>query len=117
MNNRINIKEEQLQVLSKTIASGGFVESDVITLGSYAPNGYVTIQVETTGPGKLRIQAYCSINGSKFVIPHGATDVITAHEAGDDMYVVKTKMAVNKIQFKFTASDGQVVMSAWILVQ
>ena len=119
--NDIRANERALRLFEdESIVAAGNSISAIINLDAYKPNGYMTLQLKTTGAtSTVKVEMFCGINGvsGDMVVPNGASDIITAHAAGTGLYNIEPEMAVKYIKFKFTGAVATAVVNAWLLIQ
>ena len=100
------------------VAASGTAYSQILDLRRDQPDGHFSMQVTATGSGTAKIEYELSNNGSDFLTPGTASDVVTAHTVGSDMYSISPMLA-KKIRFKITetSTTDAITVSAWVAMQ
>lgn len=87
------------------IAASGTAYSQVLDLSRDQPDGHFSMQVVATGSGTVKLEYLLSNDGTTFVTPTGASDIVTAHTSGNDMYSISPMLA-RYIKFLATETGG-----------
>lgn len=108
---------------AEEVAAGGSETSDAIDLRHSAPNGMFSVYVELTGDGTCKLEYLLSWDGTTYITPTGASDIVTAHTVGSgpgsdgkDSYSFQPKVApFMKIKATETGSADTVTLAKCIV--
>ena len=95
-----------------TIAASGTDTSDAILFGTRVPDGFFSLQVTLTGSGTAKIEYQLSNDGTDYLTPSSASDVVTTHTVssgpgsdGKDIYKIES-MVTRGMKIKVTETGG-----------
>jgi len=119
-----NIINTKLIFDAVTVAASADSTSDALDLKN-RPEGYFSLQVTLTGTGTAKIEYLLSNNGSDYLVPSEAEDIVTAHTVasgpgadGKDIYVFEPEMTkFMKIKVTETGGANAVVVTITLAVQ
>ena len=105
--------------VARTVTAGATIKSIAIDLGrQFKPDGFFSLQVTATGTGTVQITYELSNDGVTFVVPGTATDIVTAHTAGSDIYSFAPMMAKYiKIVLYESGGVNPIIVTATLAVQ
>ena len=109
----INIKELLDGVV---ISSGGSVETDPISFDAFDIDGIVGVYVKVEGSGKLNLDYKASYNGSDYLIPSEASQIITEMVAGEDIVSVEPILTPH-FKFLVGAVDDDITVTLIVCFQ
>ena len=100
---------------TETIALSGTDTTQSFNLAQYHLNGFFSVMVVMTGSGTLKLEYELSHDRTTFVTPTSASDIVSAHTTGNDMYSFDP-MVSGWIRIKATETGGAnpIVLSAWL---
>ena len=91
---------------NQTISGSGNETSEVIPLWAYKPAGHFSLQVHSVGAGSvIKLEYELSNDGVTYVTPTGASDIVTAHAAGNAFYDFTPELA-KFLKIKATETAG-----------
>ena len=110
---------------AETIAAGGTSSSAAIDLDNLNAAGFFSLQVTLTGLGTAKIEYLLSNDGTNYLEPSSAADIVLAHTvasgpAGDgkDIYSFSSEIAKNlKIKITETGAANTITVTATLAVQ
>ena len=119
-----NIINTKLIFDAVTVAASADSTSDALDLKN-RPEGYFSLQVTLTGTGTAKIEYLLSNNGSDYLVPSEAEDIVTAHTVasgpgadGKDIYIFEPEMTkFMKIKVTETGGANAVVVTITLAVQ
>ena len=119
-----NIINTKLIFDAVTVAASADSTSDALDLKN-RPEGYFSLQVTLTGTGTAKIEYLLSNNGSDYLVPSEAEDIVTAHTVasgpgadGKDIYIFEPEMTkFMKIKVPETGGANAVVVTITLAVQ
>jgi len=98
---------------SQSVAAGGYVDSEEIDFVSSDPDGYVSLQIEVTGDGTIKIEPLLSNDAINFLLPSGVSAVTTGFTKtsgpngdGKDIFTVDLGMLCASLKFRVTETGG-----------
>ena len=104
---------------ARAVAASTTIYSVPMDLGrQFKPRGYFSLQVVSTGTGTAKITYQLSNDGSTFVTPATATDIVTAHTVGSNFYSFSPAMAkFIRIVAEETGGVNPITLTATLAVQ
>lgn len=100
-----------------SISTSGDDTSDAIDLNLIKPEGYFSLHVIMTGLGTAKIEYLLSNDGANYLTPASASDIVTAHTAGSDIFSFAPEMA-RYMKIKVTeAGVNNIVITIILAIQ
>lgn len=94
------------------VSASGTADSSVIDLSRLKPEGYFSLQLAVTGSGTVKVQYMLSNDGTNYVIPSSATDIVTGFTSssgpgsdGKDVFSFQPEIA-KYIKLRVTETGG-----------
>ena len=108
-----------------TVAASGSYTSHTINLEDYKAKGFFSLYIALTGDGTGKFEYELSADGSTFLTPSSATDIVTAHlktsgpgSDGKDLYSFSPEVAKDmKIKVTETGTSNSITITAYLTVQ
>jgi len=98
---------------AESVAANGSVESGVINFVGNEPAGYMSLQLEVTGDGTVKVEPLLSNDGANFLLPSGVSAITTGFTKtsgpdgdGKDMFVVDPGMVSALLKIRVTETGG-----------
>jgi len=110
----------------QNIAASGNYTSREIRLQDYQPEGFISLQLEVSGNGTLKVEPLLSVNGDDYFQPSNTPDITTNFTAtsgpdgnGKDIFAVELGITCPYLKLKFTETGGSnsITVSAWLAIQ
>ena len=104
---------------AEAILGSGNSTSEVIPLWAYKPVGNFSLQVESVGVGSVvKLEYLLSNDGVTYLTPAGASDIVTAHAAGNAFYDFTPELAkFLKIKATETAAANVTSLNVKLAIQ
>jgi hypothetical protein len=99
--------KNKLSLTNQVILAGTSYTTDAIDLeNNYGINGNITLYFELSGDGTAKVEYLVSVDGTNFVTPSTASDILTGFTktsgtAGKDIIAVSI-ISARYLKFKFT---------------
>lgn len=98
---------------AESVSAGGSIESSVVNFVGNEPAGYMSLQLEVTGNGRVQVEPLLSNDGANFLRPAGLSVVTPAfnknsgpNSDGKDIFVIGPGCVCALLKFRVTETGG-----------
>lgn len=103
---------------AEVIAKNTNVTSEAVNIREDFPTGFFSIYVIVAGSGTAKIEYLLSLDGTTFLIPSGADDIVTAMTAGSDILPFSPELAKQlKIKVTETGTSDPITVTIILAFQ
>lgn len=113
------LQPRSTKIFSDEVVSGsGSATSTPLSYDiSIGPSGFHALQFKVTGSGTVTFSYEVSADGTNYIVPEGAVDIIAGESAGDWKYIKFSAEVSTSIRIKVTETSGSdATVNAYLVI-